>query len=97
MDLWELPLIVMDATLLAHRHLSVEDATVAIEALIDSVHRHNGLLATLWHNNFIGGDYYPTFSELYRRFMSAIGPRVSSHKVISFGMWKADGRSDWIY
>lgn len=50
LDLWELPLAVMDTTLFGHRSLSVEDAISQIQAVFDSVKRVGGCAVVLWHN-----------------------------------------------
>ena len=50
LGLWELPLVVMDTTLFAHRGLSAEAATAVIDATYATCRRVGGCCVLLWHN-----------------------------------------------
>jgi hypothetical protein len=50
LDLWELPLAVMDTTLFAHLALSSEAAERAATAVCDAARRVGGCAVLLWHN-----------------------------------------------
>ncbi|HWQ44848.1 MAG TPA: polysaccharide deacetylase family protein [Methanosarcina barkeri] len=67
-DILELPLIIMDRTLLRdYMHLDVKKAWELIKSLIDKVEQYNGVITILWHNNTsIDGKnlkYYEKFLE----------------------------------
>ena len=49
MNLWELPLLLMDVTLLNYMRLRKEDAAKRIYNLIDRVKQVGGVFVTLWH------------------------------------------------
>jgi hypothetical protein len=51
-DILEIPLVVMDRTLLRdYMRLDVKKAWELIKGLIDKVEQCNGVLTILWHNN----------------------------------------------
>jgi len=66
-DILELPLIIMDKTLLNFMHLDVKKAWELVKSLIDKVEQYNGVVTILWHNNIsIEGEnlkYYEKFLE----------------------------------
>jgi hypothetical protein len=53
MDIWEIPLIIMEGTLQSemYRNLSPEDALTRIKNIIEAVKRHKGVFSILWHNS----------------------------------------------
>lgn len=56
MDLWELPLIVMDDTLDSYLKLPPEEAEILLDRLLGSVRRQRGVLTLLWHNTYFGSE-----------------------------------------
>lgn len=51
-DIYELPLIIMDRTLLRdYMRLDVEKAWELVKSLVDKVEKYNGVITVLWHNN----------------------------------------------
>ncbi|PKL59022.1 MAG: hypothetical protein CVV31_07690 [Methanomicrobiales archaeon HGW-Methanomicrobiales-2] len=56
MNILEIPLAIMDQTLLSYMRLNTEQAWAQTERLIDAVERHNGVLTILWHNTFMTGE-----------------------------------------
>jgi hypothetical protein len=53
MDIWEIPLIMMEGTLQSemYRNLSPEDAIIRIKNIIETVKRYKGVYSILWHNS----------------------------------------------
>ncbi|MEM6644731.1 MAG: polysaccharide deacetylase family protein [Bacteroidota bacterium] len=51
LDVWELPLCLMEGTLFVLRGLSAEDAWAATERLLETVRRYRGMAVMLWHND----------------------------------------------
>ena len=50
LDVWEMPLAIMDATLFAHRGLSADAATKQIQVVFKATKRVGGCAVLLWHN-----------------------------------------------
>ena len=55
MDLWEMPLAIMDTTLFDHQHLSDDDALATALEVCEQARRAGGAAVVLWHS-FVGGD-----------------------------------------
>lgn len=51
LDIWEVPLIVMEGSLFDYQDLSPKEGLERIQALVDTVERYNGVFAVLWHNS----------------------------------------------
>ena len=81
------------ATLVDYLQLYPDGATAAMQALIDSVRRRNGVLVTLWHNTRLGKAYSLICTDLYQQFMSAVGSRVTLYRAILSEVQKIDDRS----
>lgn len=67
LDIWELPLTVMDSTLEAYQHLSPEAGLRCIEELMAVVKRYRGLFVVLWHTDFAGER--PAWAPVYQRVL----------------------------
>ncbi len=67
MDLWEVPLAVMDATLFTHRGLSAEAATKQIQAIFDAAKRVGGCAVLLWHNTLYDELNFPGQAAVFER------------------------------
>ncbi|HYE95594.1 MAG TPA: polysaccharide deacetylase family protein [Rubricoccaceae bacterium] len=65
LDLWELPLSVMDTTLFAHRGLQVDEAEAQVEAVFAACRRVGGCAVLLWHNE----PYTPHHDALLGRLL----------------------------
>ncbi len=52
MDLWEIPLNVMETTHFYYRKLDLENSRTSIEKLVAEVVKFNGVFSLLWHNHF---------------------------------------------
>src|SRR5262249_54607347 len=78
---WELPLVLMDATLAEERYLglSPDDAYgVAVETL-EPVSEHGGAVAILWHPPSHHLRLSLGYDRLYRRLLDLIEPRGRRH------------------
>ena len=69
--LWEVPLVVMDTTLLQHQQLS-EDAAVAVaRQVLDGARRTGGCAAILWHNRPLDEPAGRAAQMVYRAVLGA--------------------------
>jgi len=73
LDLWEIPLNVMEATLKRknYMNLSINKAYEYTTTLIDSVKLYNGVFTFLWHNNNFSGEWIE-WNELYKKILKYI-------------------------
>lgn len=78
LDLWEMPLAMMDASFMNYRSLSLDEISEAIDRLIGSVVKHNGLLVTLWHSNYFSKFYPGIWGELYHQILRVVDSKTSS-------------------
>jgi hypothetical protein len=63
LDLWEMPLALMESTLFNRRGLDPEDARTATEALLDACRRFGGVAVGLWHNTLWDELDYPGWGQ----------------------------------
>lgn len=52
-DIFEIPLNIMDCTLFDYMKLDVDRAWEITKLLIDTVEKYNGVIAVLWHNTYM--------------------------------------------
>jgi len=52
LEIWEIPLVIMDGTLFEYRELNFGQAKKSVECLSDEIKKFNGVLSVLWHNDF---------------------------------------------
>ncbi len=80
LDLWEVPLIVMDVTLRNYRGFTPTEAKVRILELAERVKRVGGTLTILWHNTSLyesWKDWGSMYFEVLKMISSAMpGSRV---------------------
>ncbi len=67
LDVWELPLTVMDTTLFAHQGLSPDEAERSILDLFAACHRVGGVCVLLWHNTIYDEVDYPGQASVFER------------------------------
>ena len=67
LDMWEVPLAVMDSTLFSHRGLSPEEATEQIRAVFDAVKRVGGCAVLLWHNTLYDEVNFPGQADVFEK------------------------------
>jgi hypothetical protein len=66
------PTIMMDTTLIAHLHLSPEEALLKIKKLIDECKKSGGDYVSLWHNSNLAGENNPWRKVFIESFHYAI-------------------------
>ena len=72
MDVWEIPLIVMDKTLFGYRKLTYDDAFNSIRELIGRIKRHGGVVTLLFHPDFLDEEEKPGIRNFYERVLNMI-------------------------
>jgi len=72
LDTWEIPLVVMDATLFYYRNYSTNKAMAIIQKLLKEVMKFNGVFTLLWHNGFFDEQLYPGIKKFYLEVMEVI-------------------------
>lgn len=81
-DIWEIPLAIMDCTLFDYMRLNSESAWSIIKKLIDSVEKYNGVLTILWHNTYMIGDMLRFYENILKYCYNK-------------GAWMSSGRDIW--
>jgi hypothetical protein len=69
-DVWEIPLTVMDGTLFSYRKLNNDDAFASVESLFEETRKFNGVFTLLWHNSFFDDDLYPELTSFYKKTLA---------------------------
>ena len=67
LDLWEVPLVVMDTTLFTHRGLDGAEAEQVVGALFGACRRVGGCCTVLWHNTIYDEVDYPGQAAVFER------------------------------
>jgi peptidoglycan/xylan/chitin deacetylase (PgdA/CDA1 family) len=75
MNIMEIPLAVMDKTLLDYKKMDADKALNDIEKIIKTVERHNGLITLLWHNEMFDDVGFPGWRKLYERILTDLKKR----------------------
>ncbi len=63
-DILELPLVIMDSTLIDYMKLDNFNAWELIKNLIDTVEKYNGVLTVLWHNTYMVYDKLVLYKKI---------------------------------
>ena len=71
LDLWEVPLVVMDGTLCNYRDLTTEQGAARILELARRCKQVEGTFTLLWHNSSITGSWEEWF-DMYARVLKRI-------------------------
>jgi len=87
-DIWEIPLIVMDTTLFGYLHTTPKKAFDMIKLLCRRVEKYNGVITILWHNNTFDELRYGEWSRLYRAILKYLKERNA---------WMTNGRNIYEY
>lgn len=75
MNLWEIPLTVMDGTLFEYRKYSFKEARGWIMKLLDEIIKFNGVFVLLWHNGQNNEFLRPGISEFYTGLIKSIAKK----------------------
>lgn len=89
LDIVELPLIVMDATLFNYLKLDVDGAYALVQQLFERVKAVNGVFTLLWHNNYTTGAYGELYTRLLDYFQSQNAWMPTHGKLVEW--WKQNG------
>jgi len=65
MELWQLPLLAMDVSLLEYMKIGVADIPASLEPLLEECQRVGGVFSLLWHNCRLDEEEYPGISRCY--------------------------------
>ena len=71
-DVWEIPLTIMDGTLFYYRKLSFEQMWHETEKLLNEVQRFHGIFALLWHNTMFDEAEFPGITAFYEQYQRHI-------------------------
>ncbi|RLE64250.1 MAG: hypothetical protein DRJ47_08145 [Thermoprotei archaeon] len=74
-DIWEIPLTIMDTTLYGYLHIKPREAFEKMKLLAKQVEKYNGVLTILWHNNTFDELRMREWSQLYRALLSYLKSR----------------------
>lgn len=69
---WEIPLNVMDTTLLHYRHLSNEALIESVSEIVKEIKKFNGVFTLLWHNSSLYENAKPGITKLYYDLLNKI-------------------------
>lgn len=72
MDLWHLPLTVMDVTLLGYMMVPVGSIPETIRPVLKEVKRFNGVFSLLWHNCNLDEEEYPGINWIYQAVLKEL-------------------------
>ena len=65
LNLWQIPLTMMDVTLFGYRNLDFEQIHLSIQQLLKEVQKFNGIFSMLWHNSFFDEYEHPGITRFY--------------------------------
>ncbi len=71
LNLWEIPLTIMDGSLFNYRKLTPKEGLTTIESYINTVKRYQGVMVLLWHNSFFDPDIYPGWTDIYAEILAS--------------------------
>ena len=75
MQIWEIPLIVMDGTLFDYRGLSYDNAKRSVENIVREISRFHGIFTLLWHNSYFDEDVKPGIGQFYESLLHIVYER----------------------
>jgi peptidoglycan/xylan/chitin deacetylase (PgdA/CDA1 family) len=71
-DIWQIPLIVMDVSLLGYMKIPVEEIPEIIRPMLREAKRFGALLAMLWHNCNLDHEEFPGVYEMYQKLLKEV-------------------------
>jgi peptidoglycan/xylan/chitin deacetylase (PgdA/CDA1 family) len=88
--LWQLPLHVMEVTLLGYMEVALDAIPETIRPVVAEVRKFKGIFSLLWHNSNLDEEEFPGINRVYhqvlREVMDAGFQSMTGHQVIkSFG------------
>lgn len=85
LDVWEQPLIVMDATLFSYKRLLPDEADTRIGELAQRCKQVEGTFTMLWHNSSLSGEWEP-WRQVYRHALGVLAKMQ--------GAWTSEARPE---
>lgn len=70
LNIWEIPLIVMDGTLIEYKQLGLQESVTNITNLIDTIRTYGGVFSLLWHNSSFHGQTWSQWINGYEKIMN---------------------------
>ncbi len=74
-DLWEIPLTVMDGTLFNYRELNFTQAEQSIKNLKTEIEKFNGVFTLLWHNDYFDEVENKGITNFYRNTLKLLSDK----------------------
>jgi len=71
-DLWQIPLNVMDVTLLGYMNVPVEEIPEVIRPILREASRFGALFTMLWHNCNLDNEEFPGIYEVYQKVLKEV-------------------------
>lgn len=72
MDMWQLPLNVMEVTLMGYMMVPIANFSEAVQAVIMEVEKFKGVLTLLWHNCRLDEELMPGIQSIYKQLLEEI-------------------------
>jgi len=86
-DVWEIPLIVMDGTLFYYKNMHYEGMINSVDLLIGEIKKFKGIFTLLWHNSHFDELEFPGITDFYKKLLKHITDRkpesLSGSEIIS--------------
>ncbi|MFA5050688.1 MAG: polysaccharide deacetylase family protein [Patescibacteria group bacterium] len=89
-NIFEIPLIVMEGTLTTYRKLSPQSSLEILSKLLSTVEKYSGVFVFLWHNSFMTDLFTPEWKKCFENFYKIISQKncsVVSAKTM-LNLWK---------
>jgi peptidoglycan/xylan/chitin deacetylase (PgdA/CDA1 family) len=74
-NLWEIPLTVMDATLFVYCRLYLDEIKKTVRILFKAAEKYNGIFVLLWHNTYMTELFTPEEKLYFENFYKAISKK----------------------
>lgn len=68
-NLWEIPLTIMDSSLFKYRKLTPNEGLATVESYMNTVKKYQGVLVLLWHNSFFETDINKGWTGIYKKIL----------------------------
>jgi len=65
-DIWEIPLAIMDSTLFSYMQLDMKSGWEIVKRLIDTVEEYRGVITILWHSIRMAGEMGEFYDKILR-------------------------------
>lgn len=85
LDIWEIPLIFMDVTLKEYQHYTPSLMREKFIQYFKIIHKFNGVLTMLWHNNRFGDSDWKEYNKIYLNFILSLRkefPSMNGYEIV---------------